>query len=167
MFENLLNLVKEHAGDAIVKNNAIPNEHNDTAIQTTATSIMDSLKGQVSGGNIADLAGLFKGNTGGASIGMMNNISGDVVKNLMSKLGIDNAAASGIASSLIPSVMNSLVKKTNDPNDSSFDLQGIIGSLGGNNSMISGVMDMLGGGKENATSGVGGILNTVKGLFGK
>ena len=167
MFENLLNLVKEHAGDAIVKNNAIPNEHNDTAIQTTATSIMESLKGQVAGGNISDLAGLFKGNTGAASNGMMSNISGDVVKNLMAKLGIDNAAASGIAASLIPSVMNSLVKKTNDPKDSSFDLQGIIGSLGGNGSMISGVMDILGGGKENASSGAGGLLNTVKGLFGK
>jgi hypothetical protein len=167
MFENLLNLVKEHAGDAIVKNTAVPNEHNDKAMETTASSIIDALKGQVSGGNISDIAGLFKGNAAGASSGLMNNISGNVVKGLMDKLGLDNSAASGIAASLIPSVRNNLVKKTNDPNDNSFDLQGIIGSLGGNSSMISGVMDMLGGGKEGAAGGAGGILNTVKGLFGK
>jgi len=44
MFENLLNLVKEHAGSAIVDNPAIPNQHNDAAIKEATTGIMDQLK---------------------------------------------------------------------------------------------------------------------------
>ena len=46
--------------------------------------------------------------------------------------------------------MSKLVKKTNDPNDKSFDLQGIIGSLAGRK-----------------LDGVGDMMNKVKGMFGK
>jgi hypothetical protein len=42
------------------------------------------------------------------------------------------------------------VSKTNDPKDSSFDLEGIIGSLSGGKS-----------------GGIGGLLGGLKGLFGK
>ena len=41
MFDNLLKLVKENAGDAIIKNPVIPNEKNDEAIHATTTSIFD------------------------------------------------------------------------------------------------------------------------------
>lgn len=160
MLDNLINLVKEHAGDAIINNKAIPNENNNKAIETTASSIVEALKGQVSGGNVSDLAGLFSGKTGGTSGGIMDAITGNVTKNLVSKLGIDNAAASGVAASLIPTVMKSLVKKTNDPNDKSFDLGGIVNSLGGNAQVLSTVTSMLGGQKA------GGIMGMVKGLFG-
>jgi uncharacterized protein YidB (DUF937 family) len=164
MLENLLALVKEHAGDAIVNNTAVPNEKNDAAIETTTNSIVDTLKNQLSNGNLSDLTSLFQ--NGAASSGIMNTIGGEVAKSLSAKLGIDQGAASGIASSLIPQVMNTLVKKTNDPNDSSFDLQGIIGSLGGNNSMVSGVMDMLNqGGAKNSSAE--SLLGAAKGLFGK
>ena len=52
MFENLLNLVKEHAGEAIVKNPTIPNEKNDAAINTAAGGIMDQLKNLAANGGI-------------------------------------------------------------------------------------------------------------------
>jgi Bacterial protein of unknown function (DUF937) len=129
MLENLINLVKEHAGDAIVNNPAIDNKHNDAAIETTASSILDSLKGQLGSGGISGLTSLFQGGAGGNS-SMLQNITKTVTSNLASKFGISGDAAGNIASSLIPTVMNKFINKTNDPNDSSFDLQGIIGQLG-------------------------------------
>ena len=44
MFDQLLKLVKENAGEAIINNPAIPNQQNDAAINTAATGIMDQLK---------------------------------------------------------------------------------------------------------------------------
>jgi uncharacterized protein YidB (DUF937 family) len=145
MFDNLLNLVKEHAGDAIVNNPAIPNEKNDEAIHSTTTSIVDTLKSQMSGGNLSALTDMFKGGNVNAS-SVASSVQSNVVTDLMKKFGIDNAQASGIASSLIPKVMESFTKKTNDPNDSSFDMSSIMSSLGGGA----------------AAGGIGGML---KGLF--
>jgi uncharacterized protein YidB (DUF937 family) len=129
MLDNLINLVKEHAGDAIVKNNAIPNEHNDAAISTTANSILDTLKSQATSGNLGGIMDMFKNN--GTSNALSSSISNTVINELTKKFGIDSAQASGIASSLIPKVMESFAKKTNDPNDSSFNLQDIVKNIGG------------------------------------
>ncbi|MDI9340244.1 MAG: hypothetical protein QM534_06690 [Sediminibacterium sp.] len=144
MFDNLLNLVKEHAGDAIINNPAIPNEKNDEAINATTNSIMDTLKTQVSSGNLNGIMDLFKGGNVNAS-GISSALNSNVVSDLMKKFNIDQSAASGIASNLLPKVMDNFVKKTNDPNDSSFDLQGILSNLGG--------------------GGAGGLMDTVKGFF--
>jgi hypothetical protein len=143
MLENLIQLIKENAGDAIINNPAIPNEHNDAAVETTATSIVDSLKEKLGSGGLDSITSLFQG---GESAGVINSISSSAAGNLMSKFGIDSAAASGIVQKLIPTVMNQFVSKTNDPNDSSFNLQDIISNLGG--------------------GGSGGILGSIKGLFG-
>lgn len=145
MLEQLLQLVKENAGDAIINNPAIPNEHNDAAIETAAGSLFDNLKGAAAGGNLDSIMNLF--NQGGdiSSNPLVNNLSSGVAGDLMKKFGLDQGAAGNIVQNLLPVVMDKLVKKTNDPNDSSFDLQGIIGSL---------------------TGGSGGIGNLIKGIFG-
>ena len=44
MLENLINLVRENAGDAIINNPAIPNERNEEAVQDTSNSIVSSLQ---------------------------------------------------------------------------------------------------------------------------
>jgi uncharacterized protein YidB (DUF937 family) len=142
MFENLLNLVKENAGDAIINNTAIPNEHNDAAIETTTNGIIDGLKNQLGNGGLEGLSSMFQN---GGNQNMIGNISQNVAGSLMQKFGIENSAAQSIVSSLIPVVMNKFVNKTNDPNDSSFDLQGIIGSLagGGNTAGIGGMLGKM------------------------
>jgi uncharacterized protein YidB (DUF937 family) len=130
MFEELLKLVKENAGSAIIDNSAIPNEHNDAAISTATTGIMDQLKSVVSSGGIGQITDMFNsGNT--SSSPMVKNIGEGVAKTLMSKFGISNEQANGIVQSLVPKVMGSLVSKTNDPNDKSFDLNGVLGTLSG------------------------------------
>lgn len=144
MLDNLINLVKEHAGDAIVKNPAIPNEHNDAAISSVANSIMGTLKGQATSGNVSGIMDLFKGGDISKSA-VTNSISQNAIGDLTKKFGIDSNAAGSIVSSLLPVVMNKFVSKTNDPKDASFDMNGIMSAVGGGN--------------------VGGILNTVKGFF--
>jgi uncharacterized protein YidB (DUF937 family) len=143
MLDNLINLVKEHAGDAIVNNSAIPNEHNDAAISSTAGSIFETLKSQASSGNLNGIMDLFKSN---GSSALSSSINSNVAGDLMKKFGLDNSQAASIAGSLIPKVMESFAKKTNDPNDSSFDMEGIMKSIGG-------------------TGGIGGMLGGLGNLF--
>lgn len=147
MLENLIQLVKDNAGDAIINNPAVPNEQNDAAIEATAGSIFDSLKNQFAGGGGMDMiTNLFQGDQAASASPMAGGIANDAISGLVKKLGLPEGAAAGIVSQLLPKVMNSLKSKTNDPNDNSFDLQGIIGSLAGGEA--------------------GGLINKVKGMFG-
>ena len=118
MFDNLLQLIKENAGESIINNPAIPNEKNDAAIQVAGEGINP----------------------------MVGQISNNVAQSLMSKFGIDAGQAQNIVNNLVPGVMSKFVQKTNDPNDNSLDIQGILSSLSG-------------------TSGGAGILDSVKKLF--
>jgi len=132
MFDNLLSLVKEHAGEAIINNPAIPNEKNNEAIGATTDSIVDTLKAQISGGNLNSVLDMFKGgdpNASSVGAAIQNNAAAD----LMKKFGIDSAQAGNLVSTLIPKVMEQFVSKTNDPSDNSFDLKNVMNSLGGDN----------------------------------
>lgn len=149
MLEQLLQLVKENAGEAIINNPAIPNEKNDAAMETAAGSILDNLKGIAGGGNLDSIMNLFQGGGDVASNPVMSNITSGVAGDLMKKFGLDKGAAAGIVQQLLPTVMNQLVHKTNDPNDKSIDIQGILGALTG--------------GKKGRNKG---IFNVIKGLFG-
>jgi hypothetical protein len=57
-------------------------------------------------------------------------MSGGLVTNLANKFGLPPAAATAIAAAL-PGILQKFAKKTNDPNDSSLSLDGILGSLTG------------------------------------
>jgi len=163
MFENLLNLVKENAGHAIINNPAIPNERNDEAISYASNSIVDGLKSALANGNINDVLSMFSGGNAATSP-VAQNIQGGFKQNLMETFGLDNGQAGGIANNLLPSVLNQFVNKTNDPNDNSFDLQGIVQNLSGGNSGLdiqSLISQFPGGG--NGTGN--GLMDTVKGMF--
>ena len=176
MLENLLDLIKQHAGSAIVDNPAIPNEHNEAAVAMAGSSITDTLKGMLAGGNTQDVVNLF--NHQGSDIAntpAAQQISGNFIQNLMNKFGLGQGAASAIAASVIPMVLQKLVHKTNDPNDNSFDLQSIIGSLmGGAQSSggaggldIQSILKQFTGGSTATNNGGGGILDTLKNMMGK
>lgn len=144
MFDNLLQLVKEHASEAIINNPAIPNEKNDAAIGLASEGIMDQLKTIGSGGGMDAVMGLMKGGNI-ASNPAIDEIAGNVAGKLMSNFGLDASQAEGIVKNLVPQVMEKFVSKTNDPNDKSFDLQDVIGTLSG--------------------GGMGGVMDKLKGLF--
>ena len=167
MFDQLLNLVKEHAGDAIIKNPAIPNEKNDEAISFATDGIMNGLKSQLAGGNVTDMLQMLGGKSSVANNGITNAISEQVAGGLMQKFGLNNSAASGIVASLIPMVLSKLVNKTNDPNDSSFDLNGVFSHLSGGKTQGMDMGNILGsvlGGGGN-TSG-GGLANVIGNVLG-
>jgi hypothetical protein len=149
MLKNLLELVKENAGEAIINNPAIPNEKNNAAIETATNALFKSLQGTAKSGGVNSIKGLFQDGGDSSSSPVMKNISSNVSGELMKKFGLNKGAASSIVAMLIPIVMSKLVKKTNDPKDSSFNLDEIIGSLAG------------GQGK------LGGILGSLKGLLGR
>jgi hypothetical protein len=86
-----------------------------------------------------------------------------VAGSVASKFGISQQAAQSMAASLLPSVMNSLVKKTNDPKDSSFDLGNILKSATGNSGLdVGSIIGQVAGGASKG--GLGGLLG---GLFGR
>ena len=125
MLDQLTSLVKQYAGDAIVNNPAIPNSRNEEAINETSNSIAGGLQNILSGGGVKDILKMFSGNQSVSNSNVTNNVSGGVIQDLMNRFGLDQSAASGIANNLVPNVMEKMVQKTNDPNDSSFDIQGI------------------------------------------
>lgn len=146
MLNQLLNLVKEHAGDAIVNNPAIPNESNNEAITATAESLLNNLMSQAQGGGLENIVSLFQGGNAGNN-SFINNITSNVAGDLMKKFGINNAVAQGIVSSLIPIVINKLVHKTNDQNDNSLNINNVISELSGGNNNILGTLTNLFGSK--------------------
>src|SRR4051812_19736687 len=111
MLENLLSLVRENAGEAIINNPTIPSEYNEAAIQTTAQSILNGLQQQINGGNLEGLLTMFSGQATATNHPVINNVNQNVVSNLMARFGISNGSAGAIAASLVPVVMAKLVSK--------------------------------------------------------
>lgn len=126
MFDKLMQLVQEHAGDAIIKNTAIPNDRNDEAVKETTNSIVNSLKGQSSGMGGANLMSMLQ--SGNAS-SLTKLVEGNVVGDLMKKFGVDSNQAGEMVGKMLPGIMDKFVSKTNDPKDSSFDLGSIMSYL--------------------------------------
>ncbi|HEX7846795.1 MAG TPA: hypothetical protein VF476_13420 [Chitinophagaceae bacterium] len=182
MFDQLLDLVKKHAGDAIVKNPAIPNERNDEAIEDASSSISNGLQGMLSQGGLKDVLKMF-GGQGNDTNAISNGISGGFIQNLMDKFGMKEEEAGNVANQVVPGVLNDMVKKTNDPNDNSFDIQGIFNNLSSGqtsglnlqsllNKVKSGKLDLDGDGDTDLQDlmhvlkgNTGGLMDKVKGLF--
>lgn len=143
MLENLLKLVKENAGDAIINNPAIPNEKNDAAIEVATNALFKGLQKAAGGSGIGTLQNMFQNESNVASSPVVKNLSSSVSGELMKKFGLNKGAASGIVALLIPIVMSKLVQKTNDPADNSFNLDGILGSLIGKQAKTGGLLDLL------------------------
>jgi Bacterial protein of unknown function (DUF937) len=175
MLEQLMGLIQDHSQDAIVNNPAIPNEHNNSAMETIMGAITGGMQqhAQSGAGGLAGLAGLLGGQSGTSGGGLMSNpivqgIEQQAVSALMAKFGLGGGAAAGIVSQILPNVMGSMINKTNDPNNSAFGMSDIM------NVMADGKVDMndimgvaskfMGGGQQ--AQGGGGLGGLLGGLFG-
>lgn len=191
MLDQLLQLVRENAGEAVVNNPQVPNEQNDAVIGEATQSIAGGLQNALAEGQIGDVMSLFNGDGQVDDQNpVVNNISGDLIGNLTKKFNLDGGTAASIAGSLIPKVLGSLVNKTNDPNDNGFSLDGIFSSLTGGSTQginLGGLLGKFKGGLDKDKDGdvdmqdlVGMISNGAKqqqsggglggllgGLFGK
>ncbi|OXB21302.1 MULTISPECIES: hypothetical protein [Flavobacterium] len=144
MFEQLTQLVQQYGGDAVVNNTAVPNEHNEAVIQETSSSIFSGLQKIASEGGAEQLAGLFNGTSKlDSSNPVVQQITQQLSGSLGEKFGLSSTDSAGVASSMIPQVLNSLVNKAKDPNDSSFNISDIISSISGNSGQASGIMETI------------------------
>ena len=195
MLEQLFNLVKEQAGSAIIQNPDIPNERNNEAIADVTNNISGGLQQALAGGQFNDVLSLLGGRGGDLqSNPLANQLSVNAVQSLMNKFNLNQGQAGGIVSSLLPSVLQKFISKTNDPGDNSFDLQGIFSSLtvgktggldlqgmlsritqgggldrdGDGDTDLNDIINMVkGGAAEQQQKGGGGMMDIVKGLFGR
>jgi hypothetical protein len=192
MLDQLLSIVKEHAQTTIVSNPDIPNERNEEAISEVGNSIAGGLQSALASGQFKDVLKLLGGQGGDLSNNpLASQLSGNAIQSLMDKFGLNQGQAGSIVSNLLPSVLQNFVSKTNNPGDNSLDLQGIFSSLTGgatNNLDLQGILGKLsqGGldrdgdgdvdlndvmnlvkGGASQQSGGGGLMDMVKGLFGK
>ena len=175
MLEQLMGLIKDHSQDAIVNNPAIPNEHNNSAMETIMGAITGGMQQQAQNGagGLSGLAGLLGGQSGSSGGGLMSNpivqgIEQNAIGALMAKFGLGSGAAAGIVSQVLPGVMGSMVQKTNDPNNSAFNMSDIMGVMADGKVDMSDIMNiagkfMGGGGQQQGGGGLGGLIG---GLFG-
>ena len=185
MLDKLVDLVKSLAGDAVVNNPAVPNEHNNDVIAEATNTVAGGLQNLAAGGGLQNILSLFGGGAGQpqTSQGLMNNptvnmMIGNLIGKLTTKFGMNSNQASGVAGSLIPSVLSGLINKTNDPNNSDFTLDGLLHSLtGGQSTQVAQqqqaagntgfsfqnlIQQFTGGG----SGGGGGLMNIVSQIAG-
>lgn len=149
MLEQLFDLVKQFSGNAVVNNPEVPNDKNNAVVAEATNTIAGGLQNMLSGGGLQSILSLFQGggsNAGGGSSsgisGIMKNpivsmMIGHFISKLTGKFGMNSGQASNIANDVIPNALSGLISKTNDPNDNSFDLNGLISSLTGGNTPVA------------------------------
>jgi len=181
MSENLINLVRQNAGDAVISNPSIPNEKNEAAVETAGSSIMATLKNALASGRLNDVLGFFKNGKQG-SPELVQEATNNYSQDLQNKLGLAPAEASKTAAALVPQTMQQLATKTADPSDSSFNIQDIFNKLSGNktsgfnmekmlNKFSGGKFDKDGDGDvdfqdlKSMFAGGGGIMDKVTRMF--
>lgn len=143
MLEQLSQLVKQYGNEAVVNNRAVPNENNEGVMDEASSSIFSGLQQIASEGGTAQLAELFNRNgAASASNPVVQRLTEQLSGNLGQKFGLDSAAATGVAGSLIPKVLGSLIGKAKDPNDSSFQISDLVNAISGGQGN-SGLMDAI------------------------
>ena len=141
MLEELFNLVKGTATDSVINNPDVPNEHNNEVVAEATNTVASGLRNMVAGGGLESIVSLFsnKGTDQGSGKGLLSNpivnmMIGHFAGKLMSKFNLGGDKANNVASSLIPNVISGLISKTNDPNNSTFSLDGLLNSITGGQS---------------------------------
>jgi len=129
MFDQILGIVKEQLNNNPEAKAALPQDRSGEIEQEIASHVESQVKNQAvsSGGGIGDWLSSL---AGGGNSTTANDMGGGLVTNLANKFGLPPAAATAIAAAL-PGILQKFAKKTNDPNDSSLSLDGILGSLTG------------------------------------
>jgi Bacterial protein of unknown function (DUF937) len=172
MLEQLMGMIQSQAQEAIVNNPAVPNQHNDGAMQTILSSVLGGMQqsGQ-GGGDLMGMLGGLMGGAGGASSNVLQNpmvagIAQNAIGGLMEKFGIENEAAKGIVSQVLPGLLGQMVNQHNDTNNA-FNMGDVMGAMSDGKLDMGDILNiggkLLGGGGGNAAGGLGGLLG---GLFG-
>lgn len=187
MLDALMNLVRQHAGEAVTNNPAIPSNQNENAMQAISGGILGGLQQQAQGPNLGSLIGMFTGQGGGnvQQSPVTQGVQQNVQQSLMERLGISPQVAMTIATAVVPMILSKLAHKAQDPNDHSINQNEVLNTATGqsgldwsslaSSAMADGKLDMndlmrvagnfMGGGgsSQQSSGGLGGMLG---GLFG-
>ena len=182
MLDNLTDLVRQNAGEAVINNPSIPNEKNEQAVENAGGSIMSTLQHALSGGRLNEVLGFFKKGSAG-SPEIVQEATSNYAKDLQINLGLNEEEAKATASKVVPQTMEQLAAKTADPADKSFNIQDIFNKLSGGKTGgidVQAMLNRFGGGKldkdgdgdvdmqdlKSIFSGAGGgLMDKVKGMF--
>ena len=118
MFDQLLQMVKDHIGSNPQANAAIPPEQADDVHREIATHVQNGLKNEAAnqGGSGGLLSMLENSLSSGSPV--VSAIEGGLASTLGSKFGLP-PAATGAISAMLPGLLQKFAHKANDPNDSS------------------------------------------------
>src|SRR5689334_13499879 len=141
MFDQILQLVKEHMGNNPQISSAIPADQQDAVHNEIASHVTDGLKSQAAtqGGAGGLLSMLQSGMASGSPV--VNAIEGGLVGSLSSKFGLSPMVSGAIAAAL-PGLLQKFAHKANDPNDNSISKDSITKSLSGSSG--GGIGSLLG-----------------------
>ena len=160
MIEQLFSLIQQESQQEIINNPAIPNEQNGLAVGLATESIFGGLQNVLANGGLQQVMGLFGGGQQGVS--SSNPLVGGIMQNLigqfMTRLGLSQGAASGIAGTLIPMVLGKLIGKTTSSDNNGFDINGLLGSLMGGKSNHGNAVELPG---RDGGIDFGGLLSKV------
>lgn len=180
MLEELLKLVQSDAQQTVVNNNDIPNDQNDAVIAEATNTVASGLRNMVAGGGLQNIISLFTG--GNQQQGQQQNGSSSILSNpivnmmighfagkLMNKFNIGGSQANNIANSLIPSVINGLINKSNDSGNGTFSLENLLNSITGGQVTqaqdsginIGNLISQFTSGGQQSQNGGGGLMDIV------
>lgn len=132
MLEQLLKIVQESSQQQVVQNEQIPNELNTQVQEAISNTIQSGLSSALSSGNIGSVMELFS--SGAKKEKVSGNPINDMIMDQVGKVIAQNFNLSPeigkmIASSVVPAVMANFAQKVADPQDSSIDMNGLMGVL--------------------------------------
>jgi hypothetical protein len=131
MFEKLFLLVKNNAGTAVINNPVIAAKDRDAVIIEASSSIIEVLKNQMENGKLNDLIKFFK-YSGLYSTALISSVVNRFANKLNNFYGIDPQAAYKVSASLIPEVLQQLIKQSKSGEVAEFALGNMLSNLNGN-----------------------------------
>lgn len=144
MFDQILDLVKEHLGNNPQVANAIPPDQADEVHREVATHINEGLQNAAT--QQGGIGGLLSQLTNSLSSGnpVTGAIEGGLIGSLGSRFGLSPAVTGAIGAAL-PGILKKFANKANDPNDNSITMDSLTKHFGGGN--LGGIGSMFGLGK--------------------
>ena len=164
MIDQLMNLVRQNAGDEIVKNPSIPDQYNDEAIREVGNEIDNGFRQEARQGNVQNMVSTLKGNSSTSLTGnpMVKNIIENITAKFAARFGVSHDVANRVAAGLVPKVLNQFINKTNDPDDRDFDLEDVLKNFTGNSNIGDLLGHFTGGDKGGLDKAVGGFFGNKK-----
>jgi len=174
MLKELFDLVKGEARDTVINNPDVPNEYNNDVVAEATNTVASGLRNLVAGGGVQNVLSMFGSNANRKSLlgnPVVSMMMGHFASKLINKFRLGPRQANNVSGHLIPNVLGSLINKSNDPNDSAFSLEKLLGSITGGRSndvasRTGGMGGLLRQFSGDGMSNGGGLLDMVKDLAG-